>query len=139
VRNTKDCRTSESSFSAVAARGEAQRKVEPGDHLRQGDRLRFVVDPGTARYLLVLSIDGAGNHSVYFPAGGARSEAIPDRAGELPGSTELDAVTGPERVWAVFSSRPLDAAPLFDRLQSGETAGEGIDAVRELNYLKEAP
>jgi hypothetical protein len=84
--------------------------VGDGTRLTPGDRIRFVVQSDFP-YALVVSADGEGTRSVYLPHGGGASQAIPPRVPvEVPGSIELDGARGPERIWALFSRRPLAVA-----------------------------
>jgi hypothetical protein len=84
--------------------------VGDGGRLAAGDRIRFVLQ-SELPYALVVSVDGEGNRSVYFPHGGGASERIPAQVPvEVPGSIELDGARGPERIWALFSRRPLAVA-----------------------------
>jgi hypothetical protein len=106
-------------LEVFAKRGEAVFAVKPGVRLATGDRLRFVIEPGSARFLLIASIDGEGNVSPLFPtlaeaAGdsdhrGEKRESAPVSLGrqELPGSVELDNAPGPESVFAWFTSQPI--------------------------------
>lgn len=84
--------------------GRAQMKLHPGD------RIRFACSLGEDAYLLILSLDGTGKATVYYPSGGGESLRV--RAGQevfLPGSIRLDGYTGPERIFAVFTREPLSA------------------------------
>lgn len=98
-------------FQMFANRRDDVFAVHDATKLAAGDRIRFVVGAGAARpYLLVASVDGAGNATIYYPYGGARSGPAPAMPSELPGSIVLDAAPGPERVFALASAQPLDAA-----------------------------
>lgn len=85
--------------------------VSSGVTLSPKDRIRFVVNPAGAKYVMIASRDGAGVFSVYYPFGAHRSEALIDTKGkaELPGAIELDATLGSEQVVAVFSKSPIEA------------------------------
>ena len=112
--------------------------VHDGTPLERGDRIRFAVIPNGARYLLVASIDGAGAVTVYFPYGGSASaplDAIAPGAArvELPGSIVLDAAPGPERVFALFSDRPIETAEVARQLRAIGAAGP--DAIRGTRAL----
>ena len=48
--------------AVVARRGDHTFQVHDGAALAAGDRVRFVVVPDKARYLLIASIDGSGLH-----------------------------------------------------------------------------
>jgi hypothetical protein len=103
------------SMEIVALRGETQFPVKPGAQLKPKDRIRFVVNPAGAQYLLIASQDGAGAFTVYHPFGAAEStrlESTLPRKVELPGSVELDETLGTEHVVAVFSDAPVKATDL---------------------------
>jgi hypothetical protein len=101
------------SFEVVAMRGTAGGPfpVKDGVELQPNDRIRFLVNPAGARYLMVASTDGAGVFSVYHPFGAAQSQPLAEVKNkvELPGAVELDGTLGSERVVAVFSEEPLKA------------------------------
>jgi hypothetical protein len=119
----------------IARRGEAVFEVTPGGTLRPGDALRFVLEPVGQPYLLIASLDGQGKASIYHPFGGASSARVaPDQMIEAPaGSVVLDAAPGPERVFALWSSQPLDAAAVIASLKDlgrrGPTAIRATTAV----------
>jgi hypothetical protein len=110
-------------FSVVAARAGAEPVPLAEDSVvRAGDRLRFSYESDTPGHLLVLELDGRGNASVFHPFNGEVS--APQAALQrdfLPGSVELDDAPGTEWLFAVFSPRPLQAAPLLKQLR--EQAG----------------
>jgi hypothetical protein len=85
--------------------------------LRPGDQIRFAVQSGGARYVLIASLDGAGQANVYYP-----SRPIDDQPSAgwqlLPDSIVLDQAPGPERVFAVFSPVPVDQAAVGPLLQA---------------------
>ena len=119
---------------AYAKRGERVFAVRDGAQLLAGDDLRFVVEPGGHRYVLIASIDGAAQATVYHPYGGAASAELCRGARVvLPGSIHLDDAPGPERVFAVYSDTPLDAAPLLEELR--ELGRRGGDAIRAQKAL----
>jgi hypothetical protein len=108
--------------------------VHDGDLLAAGDRIRFTVVPAGARYVLVGSIDGAGTATIYVPYGGTQSEPVAPEGGELPGSIELDAAPGPERLFAVLSDDPIDARIVDEKLRElGRGGGAAIRDARELD------
>jgi hypothetical protein len=112
--------------------------------LLPGDALRFVVQPGGLPYLLIVSRDGAGHLTVYYPFGGSRSAELKSEGrNELPGSVELDATPGEERLFALFSRRPLEAARVTSRLADSTTepsaAELGADALLRLKFVKGTP
>ncbi|MGN6111099.1 MAG: hypothetical protein ACTHU0_38735 [Kofleriaceae bacterium] len=97
-------------FQVFASQGTEVIPVREGTRLRPGDRIRFVVGSGGPRYVMVASIDGAGHPSIYYPPEGARSGDATSKPSELPGSIVLDASPGPERLFALVSTEPLEAS-----------------------------
>jgi hypothetical protein len=83
-----------------------------------GDRLQWRFDLRRTRYVAVLSRDGAGRASTYFP-NGARAVALQPSA-TVPIATELDAVLGTESVYGVMCSTPIELAPLRRALELKE-------------------
>jgi hypothetical protein len=108
--------------------------LKSGAHLSPGDEIRFVVEPGQGSYLLVTSVDGAGQVSVYFPFGGTRSDKVQDTRMELPGSVILDRARGPERVFAFFSKEPIALDQLKPTLE--HLAQQGPEAIRQATRLE---
>jgi len=109
-------------------------RVANGQRLAPGDALRFVLYPSGLPYALIASVDGAGQVSVYFPFHGEESAAV-DGGVALPvaGSIVLDRAPGPERLFAIFSERPI-AARQVRELLAGTAAGAPatIRAARQL-------
>jgi hypothetical protein len=108
-----------------ALRGEARSpfEVTQGVNLQPKDRIRFVVNPGKAKYLLIASRDAAGAFSVYHPYGATESvriDAQVPRHLEVPNAVELDETLGSETIVAVFSDAPIKAADLEAALKSGQ-------------------
>jgi len=103
--------------------------VEPGAALAAGDAIRFVLDGADGRYLLVVSLDGAGQINVYYPYGGTAAAPL-TAAGHvvLDGSIVLDDAPGPERIWAVMSDRAVAVDEL--RAQLSAIAAGGPAAIR---------
>ncbi len=125
-------------FEVVAQRAnEGQFPVKDGTVLKPGDKIRFVVNPGGAKYVLIGSKDGAGNFTVYHPYGGEKSAGIDRGEHELPGAIELDEVAGKEKLIAVFSTEPLKADEVKAMVEKGEP--EPKDAkVMSLEFVKGA-
>ncbi|MFY0571155.1 hypothetical protein ACN28E_46005 [Archangium lansingense] len=107
-------------FRVVVSRaGGPPELLGPDAQVQPGDALRFSYEDIEAGHLLVLELDGRGTASVFHPHGSATSAPLP--AGQrdfLPGSVVLDDAPGPEWLVAVFSPRPLEAAPLLEALRS---------------------
>jgi anti-sigma factor RsiW len=93
-------------------RGDEVRRGSIEEALHPGDRLRFTYTAASAQYLAILSVDGAAQASVYYPADAhaARIEAGTDVL--LPSSVELDETLGEETIAAVFCAEPFEIAPL---------------------------
>jgi hypothetical protein len=113
-------RTKGDAFRVVASRaGGAPELLGPDAQVRPGDALRFAYEAPEAGHLLVLELDGRGAASVFYPYGATTS--APLAAGQrdfLPGSVVLDDAPGPESLFAVFSPRPIEAAPLLETLRT---------------------
>jgi hypothetical protein len=108
--------------------------VADGASLAPGDDFRFVVEPAGRRFLLIASVDGAGHAAIYHPYGGtASAPLVAAPRVELPGSIHLDASPGPERLYALLSDEPLDAAPVLERLRA--IGKEGDAAIRAHRFL----
>lgn len=127
-----------------ARRGSQVFAATDGARLQPGDALRFAIQPGGLPYLLIVSRDGAGQVSVYYPFGGTESARLdPDKRSELPGSVELDATLGEERIFAVLSRQPLEAAKVSARLAGPATdpsaAELGAESLLRLSFVKGAP
>jgi hypothetical protein len=128
-------------LTIVARAGGNTFKVGPDTApLAAGTEIRFVVERQTEPYLMVASVDGRGQATIYFPFGGAQSAPVeqPHSAGrprmEVPGSIVLDAAPGPERVFALLSRAPLDAATVKAELaRIGASGPAGIRAARTLS------
>jgi hypothetical protein len=130
-------------LQVFARRGGEVFPVTNGARLRSGDALRFAVQPGGLRYVLIASRDEAGHATVYYPYDGPQSAPVdPGKRSELPGSIELDAAPGEEHVFALFSRRPLNAGAVIARLAgagSNPSPTElGADEVVVLRYVKVA-
>jgi anti-sigma factor RsiW len=108
------------SLTLFAARtGGGAFEVKRGGSLQPKDRIRFVVNPGNAKYLLIASRDGAGAFSVYHPFGAAQSVKLASQARlELNDAVELDETLGNEKVVAVFSDAPVQAAEVEAALKA---------------------
>jgi anti-sigma factor RsiW len=105
-------------FEVYARRGAHVFAVQNDAVLAPGDEIRFAVAPNGSAFVLIASIDGSGSMTVYYPYNGAKSANVDPRSRtELPGSIVLDAAQGPERVVAVFSRAPIQAADLAAKLR----------------------
>ncbi|NMO15435.1 hypothetical protein HPC49_33740 [Pyxidicoccus fallax] len=117
-----------------AHRGERTWKVQEGESLAPGDQVRFRLDGGGLPYVLLVSVDGAGQVNTYHPFGGARSAPLSEGAqAEVPGSVVLDTAPGPERLFALFSREPLTFDSVAPALR--ELAAGGANAIRHQTRL----
>jgi len=107
--------------------------VHDGTQLAAGDRIRFAIVPGEARYLLVASVDGGGAVTIYYPYNGTQSVSLPGGRIEPPGSIVLDAAPGPERIYAFLSDVALPVELVTAQLRA--VAVRGADAIRETRAL----
>jgi hypothetical protein len=120
-------------LTVVAAGRDGLVTVADGTTLEAGDRIRFVLRPAGLRYVLIAGVDGAGRATIYHPFQGSESGPLAGAVVEIPGSIVLDRSPGPERIFALLSSRPLPAAPLRDALAALGRGGPGaIRATRRL-------
>jgi hypothetical protein len=132
----------EASFELVAQREAGQAfPVKAGATLKPKDKVRFVVSPGAARFVLVGSLDGAGAFSVYHPFGAGQSEPVggPARL-ELSSTIELDETVGTERVYVVLSETPVTAAAL-EAAAKANPASPQLDGAKVLvrEFVKVGP
>src|SRR6185295_10732585 len=121
------------SWQVFAHRAGQTFAVHDGAALAAGDRIRFAMLSGGARYLLIASIDGSGAATIYYPYDGAESAAIPGDRVEPAGSIVLDDAPGPERVFAILSDQPIAADVVKAQLRSIALGGPAaIRATRAL-------
>jgi hypothetical protein len=95
--------------------------VKHGDAVRQGargeavypyDAINFVVSTERPAFLAIISVDGAGKVSPYYPDGPAAAAIPAGRDHVLPRSVLLDDTLGLERIAGVFCDRPMMVAEL---------------------------
>ncbi len=102
-------------------------RLESGAEVKPGDKLRFEVraqDPG---HVAILSRDGAGHVTVYYPYAATRSAPYRPEEPLLPGAIALDDTLGAEDVWALYGREPFELAPAIQRLEQG-SAPDGVSA-----------
>lgn len=86
-----------------------------GDSFFAGDRLQFLVRPGSYPWLFLVSVDASGRLSAYVPDSETESMRLSaDGEQMLPHAIELDQYRGKERIFAVFSEVPVT----FEQLQA---------------------
>lgn len=96
-----------------------------GEPLGEGDELRFSVRPGDFRRVVVLSVDGNGTVTVFWPEEPATATLLTSRTESvLPGTITLDGAPGPEVFVAVFTGDKREAVDAVRReWQSGGAEG----------------
>jgi hypothetical protein len=112
--------------------GAEVRRAGPDEAVSPGDALRFSFSLPRPAWVAVLSLDGAGRASIYFPLGG-RAERV--EAGQdlpLPLATRLDSTVGPERLTALACDAPVELEPL--RLALGVGAEVQPEGCRVLHW-----
>jgi hypothetical protein len=97
--------------------------------VRAGDRVLFTIDPAAHKGLVLLSVDGRGTWTTYYPTEGDRPAPIAPRPQELPSSIELDDAPGPEVFVAFFGVSSVGEARTLavDAFQRG-----GAEGLRDL-------
>jgi hypothetical protein len=109
-------------------------KLNDGDHLAAGDALRFVLSPTGLRYVIIASVDGAGQTNVYYPFHGEASvEVDPSRTVAVPGSIVLDDAPGPERLFVIHSEKPIRAETVREVL--AKLGAGGASVIRNVQHL----
>jgi hypothetical protein len=105
----------------VQHRGEVRRAI-PGETVAPGDTVRFTYSTPERRYLAILSVDGAGVASIYFPDGPEAVAVEPAEDAPLPLGTQLDGVLGEEQVVGLFCDAPRALEPIRQALRSSGAA-----------------
>jgi hypothetical protein len=103
--------------------GDVARPGQNGEVVAPGDTLQFRYKSAAPFYGAILSVDGAGKVSRYFPDG-PTAAALPAGEHPLPRSTILDAVLGKETLYALFCADPV----ALDPLQAQLAAKQPLDA-----------
>ncbi|WP_437658469.1 DUF4384 domain-containing protein [Sorangium sp. So ce1182] len=93
-----------------------------GERLLPGDAIQFTYSSAEARYLVILSVDGASQASVYYPSGPVAARIEPGRDVLLPQSTVLDDTLGTERIYGLFCSEATAVEPLRAALAANPDA-----------------
>lgn len=102
--------------------GDEVRRAAPGETVSPGDAIRFAVSTPIPAYVAVLSLDPAGNASVYFPQAARAAQVPAGTEVPLPLGTRLDATTGEERLLGIFCGSAVELEPIRQALQRGEDA-----------------
>lgn len=133
----------ESTFEVFAQRAQGNVfVVKQNAELKPKDRIRFVVNPGQAKYVMVVSVDGKGAFSVYHPIGGTESEKVdkPTKRLELGSTVELDDTVGTEKLLVVLSESPVKAEVVKQAVAANPAAPK-IEGAKVLTqeFVKVAP
>lgn len=113
-------------------RGAEVLRVQPGETLVQGDRVRFATRADGHETVVVLSVDGDGKISLFYPEDPDEEPVPVDpyQRGLLDEAIQLDGAVGPESFVAVFS--PGATASALELVRDTYAAG-GHDALAELS------
>ncbi|MCK6546453.1 DUF4384 domain-containing protein [Myxococcota bacterium] len=110
----------------VSRGGAAARPLAPSEALRAGDLLRFAVDAPKRGHVVVANLDARGRFSLYAPARPGETLVVEAGANQvLPGSIELDDFVGAERIFVLFSERPIDPAAVERALVDAYAGAKG--------------
>jgi hypothetical protein len=88
-----------------------------GQQVFPGDRLRFSITTGKPAHVAILSLDGAGVASVYFPQGKTSRSYGTVNGLALDSSVLLDSTLGTEIMWALFCDKEFALEPLRAELE----------------------
>lgn len=94
--------------------------VASGSTLKPGDTLAFEVRAPSHGFVAVLSRDGSGHVTAYFPTGSSDAAPYSPQAPVLHGAIKLDETPGAETAWLVFSTQPFALRPWIERLERTE-------------------
>jgi hypothetical protein len=124
-------------FQLYIRHGARVRKAGHAEVVHPSDQLQFVYSSRSPGYAAVLSRDGDGVVSVYFPDGGTIAAPVPTGLAQLlPSSTILDETLGGERVFALLCASPIDLEPLRLELAAGRAPAPPGCAVRRIDLDK---
>jgi hypothetical protein len=92
--------------------GDVVRAGAPGEVVYPNDAINFTVSTNQPAFVAIISVDGAGKLSAYYPDGPAATAIPGGRDQVLPRSVLLDDTLGLERVVGVFCDRSIAVAEL---------------------------
>lgn len=109
-----------------------------GARLGEGDAIQFRYDAAGHPFVFVVSVDGRGTISPLYPDLPTTSiEVEPSGKHVLDGSIILDDAVGPERIYAVFSKRPLTYADLENEIREARENGTDITTLQQIGLQRE--
>jgi hypothetical protein len=114
---------------------DGSRVVAGGEAIPASAALRFKVQPSKACSLWVVSVDATGQVSRLYPSAGDSGAQI-STGGPLPGGAVLDGRSGPERIFAFCSPKPVSYAAVQKAVQRAVSPGEqGVRAAARVPGL----
>ena len=120
------------SVSYHVMRGEEVFAQDALPTLREGDRVLFTVDPAGHDAMVLLSVDGAGHWTTYYPTTGSSPAPVAPRPQELPESIQLDDAPGPEVFVAFFGVSSGEEARAMAEAAYRDGGADGLqDLARE--------
>jgi hypothetical protein len=129
----------EISLVVHVATASGSRRLESGDGVAPGDKIRFEVNAAKPGYIAVAGIDGSGQLSIYHPGAGTGPIAFDPQARLLPGAIRLDATPGEERFFAVYSPTPFAFDIVMPAVQENRSLPAGISKAEVVLKKKLAP
>ena len=104
-------------------------RVHQGTTLRSDDMIRFVpvLSNDGPRYIMVVSVDGLGTVSKYFPQDSDTALRVHAMKAALPGSIVLDNTPGPEHVWLLSSKTPFRYSEIVTTIRRAWTRAGASD------------
>lgn len=127
-------------LSFYVKRGENVHRGRLRERLIAGDKLRFAYTALRPHYLAILSLDGAGHASAYYPAGTHAAWIDAGADVLLPSAVELDESVGEERIIGLFCDGAVQVAPLLAALEAKQIDLQKPDGctLDELVVVKQA-
>jgi len=106
-------------LSLYVKHGEVVREGGPSEIVSPSDSINFAVSTDEPAFVAIISVDGAGKLSAYYPES-PMAAAIPAGHDQvLPRSVLLDDTLGVERVAGVFCGKPLAVAEIAAAIARG--------------------
>ena len=129
------------SLGMYVQHGQDVRRALPGEALVPGDSVRFSYSSREASYLAILSRDGAGVATIYFPQGLEMAAVPAAEDALLPLATRLDGVLGEETVLALFCPSARALEPLREALQASPQSSPEVPGCKlaTFHFTKRAP
>ncbi len=118
--------------------GDSVRQGETGEKLLPGDQVRFEYTSETPVHLTILSTDGAGVISTYYPVSDSTELAAGVQV-SLPGAIQLDATLGVETVVGIACAEPVSIEVLKEQVRSGDRLFPEGCASTEIQWTKVTP